>query len=92
MQKLNEKQGDAVCDVVCQSRVVSQAWDQFQAAEEAGEVQEMEETPYATSLARLSGLVCAGKELGVDESILVGVLTRNLPSAVLSSLYPKAAA
>lgn len=92
MQPINHKQGDAILDVVCQARVVNQAWEQYEAAKEAGEVKKMEETPYAKALARLSGLVCKTKELKVDESVIIGVLTRNLPNEVFSALMPKAAA
>lgn len=92
MQKLTTEQGDAVLDVVCQSRVVNQAWEQSQAAEEATAGETVETDTYQKALARLTNLVYRSKEMGVSESVLDGVLTRNLPSEVFSSLKPKTAA
>lgn len=91
MQKITQPQGDAVLDVVCQCRVVSQAWEQSQAAEKTAEV-EAEQEAYHKALEGLTDFYVKANELGVDDSVLIGVLTRNLPGAVFASLTPKTAA
>lgn len=93
VHSLTRVQGDAVLDVVCQSRVVTQAWDQLQAAEETGEGEtEQEVARYDQALERLVELFAAAHGLDVSDTVLVGVLSRNLPADVFNRITPETAA
>lgn len=92
MQTITEAQGDAILDVVQECRVVTQAWDQHKAAQEAGEVEEVAEDSYTKALHDLTDLYVQANQEGVADEILIPVLTKHLPDEVFNSLIPKAAA
>lgn len=96
MQSIRPNQGDAILDLVEQCRVVSAAWDQSETSKrnrgasaqgaQSKAVAEDSEQSYRKAIEELTDYYVEANNLGVDDSVLIGVLAKNLPSDIVCTL------